>query len=179
MCRTLVCRTVAAATYAGEHRYADTTTAAAAGADNLQSGRWSVPIGSLIIVDDADQLPAAQLHWLTGNAAATNSKLLLITTSGAPQPRHTLTDVLAGQLPWAQQLGTPDPHHPQRGTAMQRTEHHLATTTGADTDQHTQARQLLARRDQLTDHYRSATQRSTHHDRDQHRDRDRDTGLEL
>ena len=30
--------TEAAATYAGEHRYADTTTAAAAGADNLQSG---------------------------------------------------------------------------------------------------------------------------------------------
>ena len=43
--------TEAAATYAGEHRYADTTTAAAAGADNLQSGRWSVPIGSLIIVE--------------------------------------------------------------------------------------------------------------------------------
>ena len=54
-----------AATYADEHRYADTSTTAAAAIDNLQSGRWNPPTGSLLIIDDADQLPAEQLHWFT------------------------------------------------------------------------------------------------------------------
>ena len=80
---------------------------------------------------------------------------------------------MAGQLPWAQQLGTPDPHHPQRGTGVQ-----APNTTWppppAPTPTSTPKRASC-----LTDHYRSATQRSTHHDCDQHRDRNRDTGLEL
>ena len=124
-----------------QHRYADTTTAAAAGIDNLQSGRWNPPTGSLLIIDDADQLPAEQLHWVTTNTAATNTKLLLVTNTGAPPPRHTLTDVLARHLPWAQHLGAIDADQ-QRSTAMQRTAHHLAATPGDDTDHHTQARRL-------------------------------------
>jgi len=170
--------TEAAATYADEHRYADTSTTAAAGIDNLQSGRWNPPTGSLLIIDDADQLPAEQLHWVTTNTAATNTKLLLVTNTGAPPPRHTLTDVLAGHLPWAQHLGTIDADQ-QRSTAMQRTAHHLTATPGDDTDHHTQARRLLARRDQLTDRYRATTQRTIRRDTDQHRDQSRDSGLEL
>jgi len=170
--------TEAAATFADEHRYADTSTTAAAGIDNLQSGRWNPLTGSLIIIDDADQLPAEQLHWVTTNTAATNTKLLLVTNTGAPPPRHTLTDVLASHLPWAQHLGTIDTDH-QRSTAMQRTAHHLTATPGDDTDHHTQARRLLARRDQLTDRYRATTQRTIRRDTDQHRDQSRDSGLEL
>jgi hypothetical protein len=170
--------TEAAATYADEHRYADTSTTAAAGIDNLQSGRWNPPTGSLLIIDDADQLPAEQLHWVTTNTAATNTKLLLVTNTGAPPPRHTLTDVLAAHLPWAQQLAAIDADQ-QHSTAMQRTAHHLAATPGADTDHHTQARRLLARRDQLTDRYRATTQRTIRRDTDQHRDQSRDSGLEL
>src|SRR6185437_11512501 len=111
--------TEAAATYADEHRYADTSITAAAGIDNLRSGRWNPPTGSLLIIDDADQLPAQQLHWVTTNTAATNTKLLLVTNTGALPPRHTLTDVLAAHLPWAQHLGTIDADQ-QRSTAMQR-----------------------------------------------------------
>ena len=131
--------TEAGANYAEEHRYADTTTTAAAGIDNLQSGRWNPPTGSLLIIDDADQLPAEQLHWVTTNTAATNTKLLLVTNTGAPPPRHTLTDVLAGHLPWAQHLGAIDADQ-QRNTAMQPAAHHLTATPGDDTDHHTQAR---------------------------------------
>ena len=54
-----------------------------------------------------------------------------------------------------------------------------AATAGADTDHHTQARQLLARRDQLTDRYRATTQHTIRRDTDQHRDQSRDSGLEL
>ena len=171
--------TEAAATFADEHRYADTSTTAAAGIDNLQSGRWNPPTGSLLIIDDADQLPAEQLHWVTTNTAATNTKLLLVTNTGAPPPRHTLTDVLASHLPWAQHLGTIDADQ-QRSTAMQRTAHHLAAhTPGDDTERHTQARRLLARRDHLTDRYHATTQRTIWPDTDQHRDQSRDSGLEL
>ena len=84
-------------------------------------------------------------------------------------PRH---------LPWAQHLGAIDADQ-QRSTAMQRTAHHLAATPGDDTDHHTQARRLLARRDQLTDRYRATTQRTIRRDTDQHRDQSRDSGLEL
>ena len=130
-----------AATYADEHRYADTSTTAAAGIDNLQSGRWKTPTGSLLIIDDSDQLPAEQLHWVTTNTAATNTKLLLVTNTGAPPPRHTLTDVLASHLPWAQHLGAIDADQ-QHSTAMQPAAHHLTATPGDDTDHHTQARRL-------------------------------------
>jgi conjugative relaxase-like TrwC/TraI family protein len=170
--------TEAAAIYATQHRYADTTTAAAAGIDNLQSGRWKPPIGSLLIIDDAAQLPAQQLHWTTTNATATNTKLLLITNTGTGAPRHTLTDVLAAHLPWAQHLGAVDTDQ-QRSTAIQRIQHHLAATPGEDTDHHIQARRLLARRDELTDRYRASTQRTIRRDLDPHRDQGRDTGLEL
>ena len=58
--------------------------------DKLQTGRWKLPLGSLVIVDDADHLKPDQLHWLAENAAATNTKLLLITTPDHRQPAHTL-----------------------------------------------------------------------------------------
>ena len=77
--------TETAADYAHTHRYADTTTAAPTGCEHLQAGRWQLPTGSLVVVDDADHLPAAQLAWLTEHAAATNTKLLLL-TNRAPEP---------------------------------------------------------------------------------------------
>jgi hypothetical protein len=52
-------------------------------------------VGSLIIVDDADHLQPEQLHWLTRTAAATNTKLVLITTADGREPAHTLLTVLA------------------------------------------------------------------------------------
>lgn len=172
--------TEAAAGYAGAHRYADTTTAAAAGIDNLQSGRWrTVPIGSLLIVDDADHLPAAQLRWLIDNAAATNSKLLLITTpdeTGDTQRDHTLTDALHRHLPWAQHLGQVPIQ--QRPTVIEAATSTLAATqTGAGTSQARQeTTELLARHTDIHDRYQQTrTRTDQHHDTDQHRD----TGLEL
>ena len=50
---------------------------------------------------------------------------------------------------------------------------------GDDTERHTQARRLLARRDHLTDRYHATTQRTIWRDTDQHRDQSRDSGLEL
>jgi conjugative relaxase-like TrwC/TraI family protein len=173
--------TDAAATYAGEHRYADTTTNAAAGRDNLETGRWSLPIGSLVIVDDAEHLPPDQLRWLIDNAAATNTKLLLISTPDERQAAHTLTDALHQHLPWAQQLGETAAR--QRPTAIAATTSYLAATTGRDVGDDSDARrettELLARHDDLANRYRATIERAGSRDHGQHRDESRDTGLGL
>ena len=78
-------------------------------------------------------------------------------------------------MPLAQHIGTPDPHHQHTTTAIQRAEHHLATTSGASHTRN-QATQLLQRRNQLIDrlrdiadtaaHIDTATERSREHSRD-------------
>ena len=100
----------------------------------------------------------------TDTAAAANTKLLLISTRRPERsPAHTLTDLLAADLPWAQHLGTPDPTR-QRRTAAERAATYL-TSTG-DTGEHTPAQQLLARREHLIGRYRDLTQHpATHRDR--------------
>jgi hypothetical protein len=172
-----------AAAYAGQHSYADSTTAAEAGIENLQSGRWRpVPIGSLLVVDDAEHLPADRLRWLLDNATATNSKLLLITTpddTADPDRDHTLTEALQRHLPWAQHLGTIDPAR-QRPTAIEAATSYQAATadTGDQSQVQRETTELLARHTQLHTRYQHThTRTDLQHDTDQHRDRD--TGLEL
>jgi hypothetical protein len=61
-----------------------------------------MPWGSLVVVDDADQLAAGQLRYYTEHAAATNTKLLLLTTpADGRQPAHPLITVLTENLPRA------------------------------------------------------------------------------
>ncbi len=167
-----------ASAHATTNHYADTTTSPVTGRDNLEHGRWTLPLGSLVIVDDADHLNRDQLRYLTDNAARTNTKLLLlIARDPGREPAHSLTAVLTANLPWVQHLGTPDPAAQPPRTAVARAEHHLALTTTVS-GEHTEVTHLLNRRKQLIDLYRDLTT-----DRDQTRDRDqrraRDYGLEL
>jgi hypothetical protein len=167
--------TPAADDYARAHRYADTTAHVDEARTKLDDHRWKLPLGSLIIVDDADHLQPEQLHWLTKTAAATNTKLVLITTADYRQRAHTLLAVLTDNMPSAQHIGTPDPHHQRTPTTIQRAEHHLATTSGASRTRN-QATQLLQQRNQLIDrlrdiaattaHIDTATERSPQHSRD-------------
>lgn len=142
--------------YANTHRYADITPAdpdramTNMRAHTAQGER--LPIGGLFIVDDADHLAANHLQWLADNAAATNTKLLLITTPDQRTPAHTLTAALDHLLPWAHHLGTPDPAHQRARTAIERTEHHLAAPD-ITSPTHQAARELLNRRDQLLEHF--------------------------
>jgi conjugative relaxase-like TrwC/TraI family protein len=145
--------TQAAADYAARHRYADTTATPEDARAKLENKRWKLPLGSLVIVDDADHLRPEQLRWLTETAGATNTKLLLITTPDSRQPAHTLLAVLNDNLPSAQHIGTPDRHHQQPSTAIQRAEHHLATTSATSTTRN-QATRLLHRRNQLRERLR-------------------------
>ncbi len=40
-----------AAQYAAENRYADTTSSAEQARDNLHTGHWKLPLGSLVVID--------------------------------------------------------------------------------------------------------------------------------
>ncbi|KAA1250181.1 relaxase domain-containing protein [Mycobacterium simiae] len=150
----------AAAEHAPSHRYSDTTTPDDARA-NVASTRWSLPSGSLVIVDDADHLPPERLRWLVDNATATNTKLLLVTTPDAAHRDPSLLAVLAENLPSAHHIGTPDQRHQQRPTAIQRVEHHLATT-GGTSPEGAEASRLLQRSDRLLDRLREMTDTTAH-----------------
>lgn len=141
--------TPAARHYATQHRYADTTTDIDNARTKLANQPLKLPAGSLIIVDDADHLTPENLHWLTDTAAATNTKLILITTTDHRQSAHTLLAALHQNSPAAQHLGTPQAHRNQHArTAIERAEHHLATTSTTSTIRN-HATQLLHQRNQL------------------------------
>ncbi|MCV7235988.1 MobF family relaxase [Mycobacterium branderi] len=176
--------TTEATQYAGANRYADTTSTAQSARDNLETGRWKLPLGSLVVVDDADQLQPELLQWLAENAARTNTKLLLITTSDTREPAHTLLAALNTHLPWAQHLGTPEPSRQRPQTAIERADHHLATTGGTSMSR-TEATQLLERRGQLLDHFRELAEAAAQldataiADRGRRRGRGREDGIGL
>ena len=169
---------------AAQRAYADTTATIDTYRDDLTAKRHTLPLGSLVIVDDAHALTPAQLRWLAHSAAATNTKLLLITTPGDQQPAHTLLTVLTNDLPHTQHLGTPDPDHRQPRTAIDRAEHHLAATSAPSPDRN-RAAQLLRQRNQVLAHLRDIATTATRldaiaeQDRARGRDQDRGNGLEL
>ena len=105
--------TPAAAQYAAHNRYADTTTTPRTRAPNWKTSDGNYRQAACVIVDDADHLGPEQLRWLAETAAATNTKLILISTPDSRQPAHTLLAVLTNDLPSAQHLGNPDHHHQQ------------------------------------------------------------------
>jgi hypothetical protein len=74
--------TQAGAEYAAEHGCADSVRGPAVAVKSLENGRWELPGGSLVIVDDADHLDPGLLGSLVGQAATrTNAKLLLLITN--------------------------------------------------------------------------------------------------
>ena len=120
--------TETAADYAHTHRYADTTTTAATGCEQPQSGRWSLPTGSLVIVDDADHLPADQLAWLTEQRRSHQHQTAAHHQPGArPHPRPH-----PHRRPRHPPALGPTPRRPRprpaRSTAMQHAATHLAAT---------------------------------------------------
>jgi hypothetical protein len=162
-----------AARHAEASRYADATRRPATACANVETGRWKLPIGSLVIVDDADHLNADHLRQLVDNAERTNTKLLLL-TSGDNGPAHTLTTALSTHLPWAQQLGRPGPLRTHQSSAVERAERRHAY------QYHNEVARLLERRSELVRQYQDLTEpaaraRST----EQQRSRTRDRGLGL
>jgi conjugative relaxase-like TrwC/TraI family protein len=161
--------TEGATAFAEHHRYAQRLTDPATTQDRLDSGKWTIPPGNLLVIDDADHLDPNRLRYFTEHAARANTKLLLVhTPSEGRTPAHSLVDALADNLPWAQRIGsTPTV---DRDTAIDRAHTHLAEhppVTAEDRD----AAELLARRDTLKNTYRTQfkprlTTRTHEHTRD-------------
>ncbi|HUO40749.1 MAG TPA: MobF family relaxase [Mycobacterium sp.] len=173
--------------YVSSYRYADIappeTDKAIANMRARISQGGQLPRGNLVIVDDADHLAPHQLQWLAENAAATNTKLLLITTPDHRQPAHTLTAVLDQMLPWAHHLGTPDLDHQRPCTTIECADHHLAAAPDITGPEYQAARELLNRRDALLDHFqdmrRFEERLDSIADRDRARARNKDRGCGL
>ncbi len=122
--------------------YADTTTGPTEAIERLDSGQWTLPLGSLVIVDDADHLDADQLRALTRHASDANTKVVLLTHADSATEHgrdgqstgRDLTDAAGAHLPWAQHLGT----QPAYDTALNRaqSEHaeHARNTDAATSD---------------------------------------------
>ncbi|SOJ57018.1 hypothetical protein MSIMFB_04496 [Mycobacterium simulans] len=163
---------------ADDRAYADTTATIDSYRDDLIAKRHTPPLGSLVIVDDAQTLTPAQLRWLAHSATTTNTKLVLIAT-GDQQLAHTLLAVLTNDLPNTQHLGTPDPKQRQPRTAIDRAEHHLAATSAPSPDRN-RAIQLLRQRNhvlaQLRDIATTAKRLDAIAERDRARGRDQDRG---
>jgi conjugative relaxase-like TrwC/TraI family protein len=139
-------------------------------AANIENRVHSTPLGALVIVDDPGSITFDRLQSLIEEAERTNSKLLLMAEADMSLP----IAVLSTNLPWAQHLG---PSECPMATAIERVEHHLATTSGAGRDRE-RAAELLGRRQEILEHYRELT---AEHDRScggNDRGRDIELGLD-
>ena len=85
-----------AARYAQGNRYADAVRSPAAACANIETGRWTLPIGNLVIVDDESHLSSHHLRRLVDSAARTNTN--------DSDPARTLTAALNTYVPWARRL---------------------------------------------------------------------------
>ena len=147
--------------------------------DKMATGEWKPPPGSLLIVDDADELGAEELRQLSTLAATRNAKLLLVTADHAgmgpadlsrrsrqvrDRPTRDRTDVMTHSLPWGQCLGA---HNDVARAAMAADNFHeiekylagLAVGRPAgreapDDIAHREAAALLTRRDAALTTYR-------------------------
>lgn len=142
--------TGAAGDFAGAHPYAQRSTTAEDAHARIDDGRWSVPAGNLVIIDDADQLDPNMLRYFTKYAAQTNAKLLLVTNSGVHHaPAHTLVHALSDNLPWAQHVGSPSVDNTRTATAIATAERR-SDASSATQDR---AAEQLTRRDVLVAGY--------------------------
>ena len=180
--------TQAAADRATELGYADTIRRPSSAVKHFEDGSWPLPVGSLVIVDDADHLHPDLLKSLVEQAAVrTNTKLLLITNDEGVDggtDRGNAVTALQEHLPWARHIGTPQHRNTLWDSAISRAEQHLRTTGHHASPVHAEAAELVARHTHLAGGYRdevTARDRFITGIRQRSRDRDlsRDDGLEL
>ena len=164
-----------------DHPYADTTADLRTAQTHFDDGSWTLPRGTLLVVDNADTLTHDQLHRIAATAADANAKTILITSD----PAHTeppSTAVLSTYLPHAHHLGDATPHHAAPPTALQRAEQHLAASRGFEAH-YADARHLIGQRDRILDRLRdtlnAAAELHSHTSVDREHERSQDRGLEL
>jgi conjugative relaxase-like TrwC/TraI family protein len=131
---------------------ADTAATLADAHQRLRDGTWTLPAGSLLVVDDAATADPKMIADLAQHAAGTQSGLILLDTAAPPWPPHPSTRLLhlfETELPWTTTLtptgATPNqhPHPPDLDPVLTQTGR-LAPELLNDT-----LRQAITRHDQI------------------------------
>jgi conjugative relaxase-like TrwC/TraI family protein len=166
-----------------QHPYADTIAALDTAQTHFDAGRWTLPDGTLVIVDAADTLNHDQLRRIAGTIAHAGAKAILITSDqGAHADRAAGIAVLSAYLPHAQHLGDADSRLTAPVTALQRAEQHLAAGRSFEESQ-SAANHLIGQRDRILDRLRdtlTAVAELHHHTSASYEhERSHDNGLEL
>ena len=126
---------------------------------DLDAGRWKMPAGTLIVVEDADRLDPEHLRRITTHAITAHAKIVLVTTEGPAAergPSWQLT-AAAAHLPAAQVIGVGSPTETTAVTRGRRSSNPHIT-------------EMCRRADELIDSYQPPTRRPR--TRDRHRSRD-------
>jgi len=96
---------------------ADTVTEVATAHRRLRDHDWTLPPGSLVIVDRASAAPPAELADLAGYAQRSQASLILLDPDenrAEPGPSAPLMKLLHSDLPWAVTLSVSDATPPRR-----------------------------------------------------------------
>ena len=166
-----------------QHPYADTIAALDTAQTHFDAGRWTLPDGTLVVVDAADTLNHDQLRRIAGTIAHAGAKAILITSGeGAHADRAAGIAVLSAYLPHAQHLGDADSRHTAPVTALQQAEQHLAAGRSFEAGQ-SAAHHLIGQRDRILDRLRdtlaAVAELHRHTSASYEHERSHDNGLEL
>ncbi|EHB44041.1 TrwC relaxase [Mycolicibacterium rhodesiae JS60] len=150
-----------AAAEATDQPYAERVAGPRQTRDRIDNGKWTIPAGNLLIIDDADHLDPKLLRYFTDHATATNTKLLLVhTPTPERQPGHTVVQTLAETLPWTQHIGTESTPQAYRTATERVTELLGEPHTGAPSQASSAAAELLDRRSRVLDTYQKTQARN-------------------
>ena len=162
---------------------ADTITDLATAHRRLTEGDWTLPTGTLVVVDHASAADPSVIADLAGHAQRSEASLILLDpgeTRWPPAPSAALLKLLHEDLPWAVTLSVND-STPRRRSPQPDLDPVLDQAERLDDQLHTdELREALARRAQLRDQHQSSYRvhtelwRATHRDADRHRDSGRE-----
>ncbi|SKO15540.1 MobF family relaxase [Mycobacteroides abscessus] len=105
--RVLLCTTDYAdvATTREEHSAADSITSVDQAAEQLRTRAWTLPAGSIVILDNAEKANAEDISTLIEACTDHGAKVILL-DNGHPSPdRINVPRMLADELPWTQHIG--------------------------------------------------------------------------
>jgi conjugative relaxase-like TrwC/TraI family protein len=164
---------------ATERPYADRAVDPRRIRERIDKGELTIARGTLLIVDDADQIDPKLLRYFTEHATASNTKLLLVhTPTPERRPGHTVVQALVETLPWTQQIGTPPPVQARRSATERVTTLLGESRAAAPSRVSSAAAELLDRRSRILNAHRNtqAAQKHWTQQREREHARQRDRG---
>ncbi len=105
--KVLLCDTDHNEHLAEEHPAADKVTTTAEAAEQLRTGNWTLPAGSVVVLDSAETASADDVAAVIEACDAHGAKAVLLDAGQPSTEQINLPRMLAGELPWTEHLGPP------------------------------------------------------------------------